>query len=120
MKKQPIWKYCAAGALTGAVNGFFGAGGGMVLIPLLTGFCKLEDKKAFASSVAIVLPLCLTSLAVYLLRGAGEFGGVLPYLLGGLAGGIAAGLLFKKAPPALLHKLLGALIVFGGVRLVAQ
>ncbi len=117
-KKEAIWKYGLSGALTGIVNGFFGAGGGMVLIPLLTKFCKLEDKKAFASSIAIVLPLCVTSLAVYLLRGSGSFDGVVPYLIGGLAGGVLGGLLFRKVTPVFLHKALGALIVFGGLRLV--
>ena len=52
-----VWKFALAGALTGAVNGFFGGGGGCVLVPLLTGVCGLEPKKAFATSVAVVLPL---------------------------------------------------------------
>ena len=117
-EKCPLWRYCLSGLLTGLINGFFGAGGGMLLVPLLTSFCRVEDKKAFATSVAVILPVCLTSLAVYLLRGSGEIAGALPYLAGGLAGGIAGGLLFGKVKPALLHRLLGALIVWGGLRLV--
>ncbi|MBQ7565495.1 MAG: sulfite exporter TauE/SafE family protein [Oscillospiraceae bacterium] len=116
--KCPLWRYCLSGLLTGLVNGFFGAGGGMLLVPLLTSFCRVEDKKAFATSVAVILPICLTSLAVYLLRGSGEFAGALPYLAGGLLGGAAGGLLFGKVKPALLHRLLGTLIVWGGLRLV--
>ena len=38
--------------------------------------------------------------------------------LGGAAGGVAAGLLFSKMPARILHLALGALIVFGGVRLL--
>ena len=34
----------------GAVNGFFGGGGGMILVPLLTGKCGLDQRKAFATS----------------------------------------------------------------------
>lgn len=118
-KAQFPWRFCLAGLLTGLVNGFFGAGGGMLLVPLLTGLCRVEDKKAFATSVAIILPICLTSLAVYLLRGSGDVAATIPYLIGGLAGGVLGGLLFGKLKPALLHKALGALIVWGGVRLAA-
>ena len=56
MKK--IRRYWLCGALAGAANGFFGGGGGMVLVPLLTRLCGLEQRRAFATSVAIILPLC--------------------------------------------------------------
>ena len=34
-------KYAVSGALAGAVNGLFGGGGGMVLVPLLSGWCGM-------------------------------------------------------------------------------
>ena len=45
-------KISIAGALGGAVNGIFGGGGGMILLPLLTRWSDLEDKKLFATSVS--------------------------------------------------------------------
>ena len=50
MNKQ-IGKAALAGAAAGSVNGLFGAGGGMVLVPMLIRFGRLEDKKAFSSAV---------------------------------------------------------------------
>ena len=47
------WKYALAGGLAGVANGFFGGGGGSVFVPLLTGYCKLDQRKAFATSVAV-------------------------------------------------------------------
>ena len=116
--KGSVPKACLSGTLAGLVTGFFGAGGGMVLIPLLTRLCRLPDRKAFATSVAIVLPLCVCSLAVCLLRGGVSLVGAWPYLLGGLAGGLAGGLLFRRVPLPLLHVALGALILCGGRRLL--
>ena len=117
-KERFPWRFCVSGLLTGLVNGFFGAGGGMILIPLLTRLCRVEDKQAFASSLSIIFPICVTSLAVYLFRGGVDFSGVWPYLLGGLAGGVLGGLLFRRVSAGFLHKALGLLILWGGFRLV--
>lgn len=117
-KTSALWKACLAGALTGLVNGFFGAGGGMLLIPLLTALCKLEAKTAFASSIAIVLPICVASLAVYAVKGSLALTDSLPFLVGGAVGGLAGGLLFRKVSAKVLHLLLGGFILWGGLRLV--
>ena len=107
-----------SGGLTGFVNGFFGAGGGMVLIPLLTRLCKVEDKEAFATSLSVVLPISLTSIAVYALQGNLAMHDAWPYLIGGAIGGLAGGMLFKNVSAKVLHKVLGAFILWGGIRLV--
>ena len=54
-------KYAVTGALSGAANGFFGAGGGLFLVPLLISWCGMEQKRAFATSVAVIFPLCAVS-----------------------------------------------------------
>lgn len=107
-----------AGALAGFVNGFFGAGGGMLLVPLLIHVAKLPDKLAFSSSIAVILPLCLVSIAVYAMKGLLPFHDALPYLIGGALGGLLGGVFFKKVSARVLHIALGALIVIGGGRLL--
>ena len=62
-------RYLLAGGATGLANGFFGGGGGSVLVPLLTRCCGLEQRKAFATSVAVILPLCVLSAVIYVIRG---------------------------------------------------
>lgn len=112
------FKYALCGALAGFVNGFFGAGGGMVLVPMLIFFGKVEDKKAFSSAICIILPFCLISLAISALHGVFPLAQSVPYLIGGSVGGVIAGLTFSKISPKLLHIILGILILFGGVRLI--
>ena len=36
----------------------------VIIVPLLIGFARLEDKKAFSSAIAIILPMCLVTIAV--------------------------------------------------------
>ena len=113
------WIVCGlSGVAAGAINGLFGAGGGMVLVPLLIRAGKLEDKKAFATAICIILPLCIVSIITYAIRGTISVSSARPYLIGGLLGGILAGLLFQKVSAKLLHRLFGILILWGGFRLL--
>ncbi len=105
-----------AGLCAGAVNGTFGAGGGMVLVPLLTALTALRDDEVFPASVSIIFPVCLVSLGFDYFSGVTGWSSALPYLAGSTLGGVAAGLLGKRIPTKWLHKLLGLLILWGGVR----
>ena len=120
MKQENVslWKCLLAGLAAGFVNGFFGAGGGMVLVPLLIWLVGLPDKLAFSSAISIILPLCIVSLVIYARHDMLPLSDALPYLLGGAGGGVLAGLWFQKVPAKWLHLALGALILLGGVRLL--
>lgn len=105
-----------AGFCAGAVNGLFGAGGGMVLVPLLCRITDLKENEVFPSSVAIILPLCLISLGVTLFHQEFDFRFALPYLAGGALGALPAGLWGSRIPVKWLHRGLGLLILWGGLR----
>ncbi len=111
-------KYALSGAAAGIINGALGAGGGVVLVPLLLGFVRTDDKRAFATSVFIMLPISAVSAAVYFICGRLDFMQALPYLIGGLAGGIIAGKYFRDMPVLWLRRLFGAVLIIGGIRAV--
>lgn len=104
------------GALAGLANGFFGAGGGLFLVPLLSGWAGLEERRAFATSVAVILPLSIVSVLVYLQKGDIQLLQSLPYLAGGAVGGVIAGKVFQKVKMVWLHRVFGVLILYGGIR----
>lgn len=111
-----LWKKYLTGAFAGAVAGLFGAGGGMLLVPMLTTDDNLRDEQVFSASVAIMLPVCVIAL----LSGGGfshlPWKEALPYLIGGAIGGLMAAYWGKKIPVKWLHRGLGILILWGGVR----
>lgn len=104
-----------AGSAAGLVNGLFGAGGGMVLVPALGKRTGLNEKERFPASIAIIAPICIISL-LFSARWQLTFRQVLPYLAGSAVGGIAAGLWGKYIPTVWLHRILGVLILWGGIR----
>jgi len=118
MNKKQIIKSLAAGSITGIVNGIFGAGGGLVLVPLLINFIKLDTDKAMPTSVAIIFPMCLVSSYIYFSRGDFDINTLTPYLIGGLIGGIIGGITYKKIPKKLLRRSLGIIIIYSGIRAI--
>lgn len=122
----PYGRYCLRGCLfmklrsmlagfaAGAVNGLFGAGGGMVLVPILSRCEDFSEQEVFASSIVIILPICIVSL----LTSANNipWQDAYPFLIGGTLGGILAVFLGKRLSTTLLHRLLGLMILYGGVR----
>jgi len=113
--KKPM-KFAISGGLAGVANGLFGAGGGMFLVPLFCRWCKMEEKKAFATSVAVVAPMSAVSACVYLLRQDVEFLSALPFLIGGMVGGAFASRCLKKIPTGLLRRIFALFLLYGGVR----
>lgn len=116
-EKQHNWLAPAtAGGLAGLVNGFFGGGGGMVLVPMLVSRCGLSQRKAFATSVAVILPLCVLSAVIYWLRGGLDLATAFPYLLGGLVGGFIGGKVFRKLSMVWLRRVFALFILYGAWR----
>ena len=110
------YKYRIAGMLAGAVNGLFGGGGGIPLLFLLTKWAKLDEKKAFATCVAVILPFCIVSAAVYFLRGGFPIVHALPYLAGGLVGGFVGGKIFRDVPNVWLRRIFALFLLYGAWR----
>ncbi len=115
--KQKL-RFCAAGALAGGLNGLLGAGGGPLLVPLFVFFCGLEEKKALATSLAVMLVLCTVSAVTRFMGGERLPEGTLWWLVGGLVGGAAGGILIKRISASLLMKVFGGIMVISGIRTV--
>lgn len=110
-------KIALAGIAAGAVNGLFGAGGGMIMVPALALTGEFQEEEIFSASISIILPACVVSLAAAGLSHL-PWQESAPFLVGSAAGGILAGLLGRRIPVLYLHRLLGVLILYGGIRYI--
>ena len=116
MRRNGLWGLILAGAAAGTVCGLLGAGGGMVLVPLLSRLTQLEEDQIFPASVAVILPVCLISLTVTAVTGSAAWSEALPWLPGSALGGLLAGFFGRKIPVNWLHRVLGLFILWGGIR----
>ncbi|MDR1408753.1 MAG: sulfite exporter TauE/SafE family protein [Oscillospiraceae bacterium] len=120
-KKSPAKGLLSTGIgfLVGVINGFLGAGGGMLAVPLLKSR-GLEQKQAHASAIAVIFPLTLVSAAVYLVGGKVSFGDALPYLPAGAIGAVAGMFILPHIPDKLLRKTFAAFMLWAGFRMVTN
>jgi len=116
MKRKELLILTLAGLSAGAVNGLFGGGGGMVLIPILELMSKNKDRTVFLSSVAVILPISMISLLSTAMCGPLPWKSSLPWLIGSATGGYLSAKWGKKIPALWLHRGLGILMIWGGLR----
>lgn len=107
------------GLVCGFLNGFFGAGGGSIAVPLLRG-AGVKDKSAHATSVLIILCTTLVSVSFYLYRGTVRISDALPFIYAGVFGALFGSFVLKKISLTLLRRIFGALIVFTSIRMLLK
>lgn len=105
------------GFLAGVANGLLGAGGGMVIVPMLKK-SGLSVVKSHATSVAVILPVCVLSAGLYLWRGSVTVAQALPYLPFMLAGSLIGSWALPRLNQTLLRRLFGALMLWAAWRML--
>lgn len=117
-QKPRLWLNLLTGAIIGFVNGFWGGGGGMICVPILTQAIGLSEKKAHATTLLIMLPLSVVSLVVYILRGNLPWIDSLKIGAGFVVGGIVGAYLLKVISNIWLSIVFSVIIIAGGLKLI--
>lgn len=115
-KTRDLVRYGTLGAVSGVLNGLFGAGGGVVVVPMLEKF-GVEAKKSHATSVAVILPASIVSACLYFSSGHLDLLRAACYLPGGLVGAGIGAFLLKKIKTRWLKLLFALVIIAGAVRM---
>ena len=104
----------ASGVAVGAANSLFGGGGGMIAVPLLvkTG---LEEKRAHATAILLILPISLLSFIFYVWRGFYDPSVLVPTAIGVTAGGFLGAKLLGNLPVKTVNMAFGLLQLAAGL-----
>ena len=107
------------GAVVGIVYGVFGAGGGMIAVPLLKQN-GLDQKSAHANAVAVILPNSVISAILFLVKGTVYFTDSLAFIPTGVIGSVVATFILQKFSNKLLQKIFAVFMIYAGVRLLIK
>ena len=108
----------ALGLFTGFVNGLFGAGGGMLLVPAMQRFLKVEVHKAHATAISIILPMSMVSAFIYTRGSDIDWRMVLFVSIGGGVGSFVGAKLLNKIPKKRLTKLFALFVIAAAIRMI--
>lgn len=108
-----------AGAAAGVLNGFFGAGGGLVAVPALEKG-GLSVKEAHATALALTASLSVVSVFLYLGGGRFSLGEAAGFLPGGILGAAAGAFLFRRLPSRFLQRAMGVFMIWFALRTLLQ
>lgn len=86
IEKKPTVR-ALGGVAVGLATSVFGGGGGMIAVPLLSGF-GLPQKTAHATAILVILPVAALSFFLYAVKGLYDFSVLIPAALGVVAGGL--------------------------------
>ena len=118
IKKRNFIKQATAGVLTGAVNGIFGGGGGMVAVPLKSGMLGYKDKESHATAIFVIAPVCAASAIVYIINGYARLDVIIPAAIGTVAGGFVGAYSLSKFSSSVITYIFLAIMFAAGIRML--
>ena len=89
----------AGGATAGALSGFFGVGGGFIIVPLLAMIFEMPYRKAVSTSLAVIFLISTTAITGAVLKGIHvDWNLFILFVVGGLIGMLAGTVLVNLIP----------------------
>ena len=116
--KSNYKKVVLSGVGLGAVNGFFGGGGGMIAVPILSGVLGYSGKQAHATAILVIAPVCLISAIIYCLGGFTRADVIIPATIGNVTGGLLGAELLGRIPEIWTDIIFIAVLIAAGVKMV--
>lgn len=117
MKKDFILEFFV-GFLAGIVSGFFGAGGGMILVPFLTLILEKEEVEARATTILCIFFMVLTSSIFYFKQDSIDWMVSLKASVGGIVGGVIGSKLLIKLDKNILQIIFIIFLIYSGIKMI--
>ncbi|MBP3597230.1 MAG: sulfite exporter TauE/SafE family protein [Clostridia bacterium] len=103
---------------TGFISGFFGAGGGLLLVPFFIHWLKLDEVKSRANSILIILSMVIVSGIIYLKNNYIDYNLSIKCAIGGIVGSFIGSKLLVCLNKNILNLLFIAFLIYSGMKIV--
>jgi hypothetical protein len=106
------------GLAGGALSGFFGVGGGILLVPLIILFLATPRKVAHATSLGAIVALSFAGTLGFALSGQVNWVVGITIGAGGIVGGALGAHYMNRLSPRTLRLIFAVVLIAAGVRMV--
>ena len=117
IKKEKMFSILT-GVLAGFINGLFGGGGGMIVVPMLSKLLRYPAKVSHATAILIILPFSILSGLLYAYNGNCKLSVLFPAGIGVIIGGVLGALLLKKLSSKWVVIIFSVVMAVAGVKLL--
>ena len=104
--------------LGGALNGFLGTGGGILILFMLNRLTKNEKRDNFVTCALSIIPISLVGSFAYFRAGSVDFSTLQTSYLPAIIGGILGAFLFERLKVKYLNLIFGALVIYSGASML--
>lgn len=111
-------KLLIVGALGGFVGGFFGVGGGIILVPLILWILTKDRHIAHATSLAAIIIIATFGMIGFAVDGNVDPGVGIALGLGGVVGATIGANLMHRLSPSTLKIVFSIVLIASGLRMV--
>jgi uncharacterized membrane protein YfcA len=112
-------KIIPIGLVVGVLTGFFGIGGGFLVVPALVLVEKFPIQQAVGTSLLVIFMTSLSGFVSNLAFGGLDFAILLLFSVGGFVGVLAGTALMDHVSGSVLNRLFGVFVIFVGLYLIS-
>ena len=102
----------------GALNGFLGTGGGILILFMLNRLTKNEARDNFVICALSIIPISIVGSFAYFRAGSVDFSTLQNAYIPAIIGGILGAFLFERLKVKYLNLIFGALVIYSGASML--
>jgi uncharacterized membrane protein YfcA len=114
------WVAALVGLMAGLAAGFFGIGGGAVMVPAMTLLLSTDIVRAVATSLFVMGPSALIGSVQHAFQGNLQWELALPLALGILVGAQLGAFTTTRVPQLFLRRLFGVVLLYSAFNMIGQ
>lgn len=106
------------GLIIGLTNGMLGSGGGIISVLCLTHIMLYENRKAHATTILIILPLCIISSIIFIKNGYYDINLIIRISISSVIGGIIGAKILSRLSNKLIRIIFGSIMIVSALRMM--
>ncbi len=115
---RQTYQAIAVGIAAGLLSGFFGVGGGFIMVPLYVLWMQVDQKRAHATSLLAIIPIATTAATSYAIQHEVDWSAVILVLAGSVFGAKYGVHLLGKLPLRTIQRIFAAVLILSAARLL--